>query len=200
MKVILFSGIGLITAVGAYVHGPIGEANVYAMPTAQAYEKLATTDIQPSNTGPFGRLDTVTGGDGKSSVTWTASGSHAHIECSATIAPAEEKSRVDVSCGGGGPSDGAAAGMAMKLTRNALIEHIDATLTGRPYDPDLARGPTAGRWPEDVVHHAGYAEAVSQAHQMDAETRAEIEKIDQAPTTTSGQPSDGWGADTPAAQ
>jgi hypothetical protein len=190
---------GLIAAGGVYMHGPIGEANVYAMPAEQAYEKLATTNIEPSGTGPFGRLDTVTSGDGKSSVTWTASGAHARIKCSATITPAEAQSRVDVSCGGGGPSDGAAGGMLMKLTRNALIEHIDSTLTGRAYDPVLARGPTAGRWPEDVVHHAGYAEAVSQAHEMSAETQAMTEEIDQAASSWE-QPSDGWPPEAEPAQ
>lgn len=197
MKAILLGGVSLITAVGVYLHGPVGEANVYAMSAGDAYRKLASVKVEPSGTGPFGRLQTTVSGDGGTVVTFTASGSHAHFECTATVAPEGENARVDASCGGSSPSSGAAAGLEMGLRRKAFIELLDSTLTDRLYNPERARGSTAARWPEDVVDHGDFASAVSEAHKMNAEMRNMKEEVDSSAKDWGAEQAGGWGADTP---
>ena len=72
--------------------------------------------------------------------------------------------RVGVSCKGDSPSDAAAVERLYGKLRGRVIEMVDATLTGRKFDPSAALGRTAARWPSD-----GGA-AVSQ--RIDADMRA----------------------------
>lgn len=155
--------------------------NVYPMTQQQAYDKLVSTPIEPSGKGVFGRLDTSVSGDGSSKVTWQASGTFASIECEADIAPeGADKSRINAYCGGSSPSDGAAAGIAMGLNRKALIEHIDSTLRGRPYDPERAYGATAGTWPDDPRQaDSSYAGAATEALKMDRDMHKAIAEADE---------------------
>lgn len=197
MKLILFGGIAAIVAGGVYMHGPRGEANVYAMTPEEAYRTLAATKVEPSNRGPFGRLETSVHASGGNKIEFSASGSHASVMCSALITPAEgDKARVDASCGGGGPSSGAAAGLEAGMRRRAFIELLDSTLTGRAYDPKLAQGATAGLWPADVVDHGTFADAASQAISMEAEMRRDIARIEKDSKKDWGAKpgGGGWGA------
>lgn len=90
-----------------------GEANVYPMERTDAYRLLSTVKIEPSGTGVFGRLDASVSGRRPSKVTWRASGSHARRECVISLNEVEpERTRVDVTCNGGGAGDGAAGGLA----------------------------------------------------------------------------------------
>jgi hypothetical protein len=151
-----------------------GEGNVYDMPVADAYAKLANLRVEPSNTGPFGRLDPTTTGSGGRTVTWSASGTFAARRCVATLSPVEpSRTRIDLTCGGASPSSGAAAGLETNQTRKAVIEMIDAKLTGRPYDPRRAQGSTAAFWPADVVDHGNIGDAAAKALEMDREARRE---------------------------
>lgn len=160
-------------AAGAALLGGCGEGNVYDMPLADAYAKLANLRVTPSNTGPFGRLSTTTTGSGGRTVIWSASGTFASRRCVATLSPVETaRTRIDLTCGGASPSSGAAAGLETNHTRKAVIELIDATLTGRPYDPRRAQGSTAAFWPEDVVDHGDIRDASAKAIEMDREARA----------------------------
>ena len=126
-----------------------GEPNVYALPSDQVLDRLAQVQVEPSGQGPFGRLDFSASRLPPDRVVWSASGAHAVRRCELTVTPVDEgSSRVDVTCGGGGPSSGLATRMENNLTRKAVIELIDSTLEGRPYDPRLARGATAAGWPK----------------------------------------------------
>ena len=151
-----------------------GDGNVYDMPVGDAYAKLANLRVEPSGTGPFGRLATTTTGSGGRTVTWSASGTFAAHRCVATLSPVETaRTRIDLTCGGASPSSGAAAGLEINQVRRAVIELIDAKLTGRHYDPRRAQGATAASWPADVVDHGDLRSATATALEMDREARRE---------------------------
>jgi len=151
-----------------------GEANVYAMVPAQAYAKLRATPIQADGKSAFGRLDYAISGDGTSKIYWNGlGGTFASSQCEAEITPeGADKSRIMAHCNGGSMSDGAAAGMVSGMQRKALIEHIDAALTSRPFDVKLAQGSTASGWPSDARQPDGsYGTAVVGALKMEQDIK-----------------------------
>ena len=155
-----------------------GKPNVYKMPVPRAYQKLMAASIKPSGNGPFYRLETQTAGNRNQSVEWTAKGSHAAHKCVASLTSLEaEQTRVDVSCKGNSPSDGAAAGLVVKMIRKRVIELVDATLKDRPFDPQKADGATAYSWPDDVIDHGNLATAAAKAIEMDREMAAQIRQM-----------------------
>ena len=128
-----------------------GEANVYAMTPAEVYAALRAAPLEKGNGAVFGNLDTSVSGNGENAIYWSASGSHAAKRCEVNITPeGADKSRLTAYCGGGGMSDGAAAGMVSAMDRKSIIEHIDAVLDKRSYDVKLAQGSTASGWPSDA--------------------------------------------------
>jgi hypothetical protein len=162
------------TAACSAIYSP---PNVYPMSQAEVVDKLARLDVEPSGTGPFGRLEFNASRQGSDTVIWTATGSHARRRCEIHVAPVDAaSSRVDISCGGGSASAGAAAGLELGATRKSAIELIDATLEGRPYDFRLAQGSTAWSWPEDKVDHGSYADAVGTAVAMDRAARVDASR------------------------
>ena len=144
-----------------------GEANVYAMAPAEAYAKLRATPIQNDGKSAFGRRDYAISGDGESKIYWNGG------QCEAEITPeGADKSRIMAFCNGGSMSDGAAAGMVSGMQRRALIEHIDAALTGRPFDVQLAQGSTASGWPTDARQPDGsYGTMVTGALKMEQDIK-----------------------------
>jgi hypothetical protein len=192
MKLVLIGGIAALVGGGVYMHGPLRAANVYDMSAGEAYQKLAAAKVEPSGTGPFGRLDTIVSGSGNGTVEFSATGSHAALRCVATVAPeGSGKARVDASCGGGGAGNGAANGLFLNQIRKGFIELLDSTLKGRAYDPGRAQGATAARWPEDVIDHGDFNSAVSEAQRMDAEARVAAQ-ADSQPAPDEAAPG-GWG-------
>jgi hypothetical protein len=162
---------GWMIAASALLLAGCSGGNVYDMPVGEAYAKLANLRVLPSNDGPFGRLNTTTTGSGRT-VTWSASGSMASRRCVATLSPVEPaRTRIDLTCNGGGAGSGAAAGLETNQTRKAVIEMIDAKLTDRPYDPRRAQGSTAAFWPDDVVDHGDIGTASANALEMEREMR-----------------------------
>lgn len=150
------------------------EPDEYGMSRKDAYDKLMTAKIESSETGPFHRLVTTIDGNGGSEVTYDASGSMAHHACTMKLAElAADKTKVAVICQGGGAGDGAAAGMVHHMIRNRVIELVDATLKGRPFDPQLAEGSTAFRWPNDGVD-GSIGTAAKDALKMEADIKREI--------------------------
>ena len=159
------------------------QGNLYRMTVEQAYAKLVAAPVLPSGSGVFGRLETSISGDGSSKVYWNASGgTFATASCEANIAPeGADKSRITAFCGGASASDGAAGGMVQNMHRKAIIEHIDATLRGRAYDPRLAQGATAGGWPDDPRQaDASYATAVGGALKMERDIKRDIAEMEKA--------------------
>ena len=165
-----------------------GQANLYPMPVEQAYALLRGARVVPGGQGVFGRLETTVSGNGSTAIYWNASGgggTFASATCEANIAPeGEGRSRITAYCGGSSASDGAAGGMVQAMHRKAIIEHIDATLRGRAYDPRRAQGATAGLWPDDPRQADGsYAAAVGGAMKMERDMKrdlAEMEKTQAA--------------------
>lgn len=110
-------------------------ANVYAATPDKVFAVLDQMDIPSSPQGPMGTLEITKTTVEPKSISWTGSGAHAIVKCTATLVPLDPaRTQVDVACGGGGPSEGAAAGAVSDLTRFAMIEQVDSTLRGRPFD------------------------------------------------------------------
>lgn len=157
----------LVAAVLGWAWFGRGEGNVYAMTPDQVYAKLVSAKVEKGNGALFGKLDTKVSGNGNGTVYWNAGG----YNCAADIAAEEGgKSRLTAYCGGASFSDGAAAGMLAGMHRSKLIEHIDATLDGRPFDAKLASGSTAAGWPKDARQPDGsLGAAAGEALKMNAE-------------------------------
>lgn len=173
---LLFVSVAAVLASGCDMKG-----NVYAMTPQQAYDKLVAAQITPSQTSPFIMLNTSVDGDGSSTVRWHAGGTFAAVECEANLAPeGTDKTMVTTHCGGTA-GDGASNGMALGMMRNRLIEHIDATLEGRSFDPNLAMGATAGTWPDDPRQaDASLATATSDALKMEQDMQKAVDEADAA--------------------
>lgn len=171
MKALLVGG-ALIAVVG-YAWYSRGEANVYPLTVAQTYEKLTTAKVEESGSGPLGNRDIKISGNGTDKIYWKAEGAHAITRCQADLSPEGASStRITAFCDGASGPSGAAAGMLHGMLRKAMIEHIDSTLDGRPYDRQKARGETASGWPADVRQPDGsLGGAVDEAMKMDREFR-----------------------------
>jgi hypothetical protein len=160
-----------------------GQGNLYPLPVEQAYALLRAAPVVPGGQGVFGRLETTVSGDGTSKIYWNATGgTFASATCEANITPeGADKSRISAFCGGASASDGAAGGMVESMHRKAIIEHIDATLRGRTYDPRLAQGSTAGSWPDDPRQADGsYATAVGGALKMERDMKRDIAEMEKS--------------------
>lgn len=167
-----------------------GEANVYAMTPTEAYAKLRAAPIQADGKSAFGRLVYVVSGDGQSKLYWNGSGgTFASSHCEADITPeGADKSRIMAHCNGGSMSDGAAAGMVSGMQRKALIEHIDATLEGRPFDVKLAQGSTASGWPSDARQADGsLGTAMGDALKMERDMKKMIKEAESEVATAEAQ-------------
>ncbi len=172
MKLLVGGGFVAVAAVLLYVFVEQKPADVFDMPVKDAYAKLTQVDFGPLSEGQK-VLNTVNriSGNGQNRVTWTQQGDMARFECAIDLAPLPDdaaKTHVKVTCEGGGAGDGAAAGMVHNMHRNGVIERIDATLTGRPFDRAKI-GSTASRWPGDGVDGSlatAQKEALQMSHDM----------------------------------
>jgi hypothetical protein len=171
LRTLALVGLALLTAA-------CGPGNIYSVTPQEAYDKLVAAPVEQSGKGPFGMLDVSAHGDGAGTVRWTISSSYGPPLCEANITPeGADKSKIAAYCGGGG--EGAAAGIEQAMHRNAIIEHIDAALSGRAYDYQLARGSTAASWPNDPRQaDSSFAGAAVGALKMEQETRQQIEDMD----------------------
>ncbi len=182
MNLLPLAGFGAVGAVLLYVFVDQKPADVYEMPVSNAYGLLSTATLTEDGKGPYGRLDTSVAGNGSNQIYWSGSGAHASRKCTLQLQPFEgdaARTHVTVDCKGGSMSDGAAAGMAHNMHRNQVIELVDATLTGRAYDPSNV-GEIASRWPGDGVD-GSLGTAMGNAIEMDREMRsmqAEAEGIE----------------------
>lgn len=177
----------VLAGTGIYFFAKPAPADEYAVSVNDAYKKLLTVHLTPGEKGVFGGLKTATDGNGRNQVEWSAHGSFAAFDCKIDLAPlGDARTKVAVSCDGSGGD--AAKGMLITMERDAVIEMIDATLKGRAYDPELARGATAYRWPEDVIHHAGFNEAVRDAVKQGADIADQQEKMAKDAVNTAPDP------------
>ncbi len=147
-----------------------GKPDVYPLSMAEAYMRLNTVQIEPSGDGVFYGLETSVSGNSVDRVTWSASDAYAAHSCLLGLKKVDVgRTQVTITCEGGSPTSGAAE---HSMVRNRVIEMVDATLTGRKFDPQLADGTTAWRWPGDGGGGSA-ANAAAEAIEMDAEMRME---------------------------
>lgn len=166
----MFTGAGLaaLAACLLYIFVDQKPADVYDLPVDRTYALLTNVDFGEASD----RVTRTSVGNGSDKVTWRTRGSHVSRSCMLDLAPFEgdaARTHITVTCDGGAAGDGAASGITHNLHRNNVIERVDATLTGRPFDQDMA-GATSSRWPSDGVE-GGYANAVGRATEMDREVR-----------------------------
>ncbi len=135
---VLFGGIVAMGAVGsAFVVDFRAPADEFAQSRARVYERLAAAPHHVAQDGAFHGNPVNVHGDGLGDLHWDSGGQ----ACTLKLARlAEASTRVAVACTG---VDSASAGHL----RQRVIELIDATLTGRPFNPQKADGATAYRWP-----------------------------------------------------
>lgn len=178
----LFAG-GVILAAGlGFVFLRQHPADIYPVPVAAAYEKLSNVTFEPLSEGATALNVTRTiGGNGVDKVIWTEKGDMAAYRCDLKLAALPGDARqthITVACSGGGAGDGAAAGLA-KMHRNAVIEHVDAALSGRPFDATRA-DITAYRWPGN----GSIGTAAGQAPKTGAEMRKGARETQGPPATS----------------
>ncbi len=154
MKLLAAGVLAAIAAACFYFFVDRRPADVYTMPVAEAYERLSHADLMRDGQSFVGTMQFTSSGNGRDSVSWNGTTSHANRTCKIGLAPwseDERQTKVSVNCSGGAVSDGAAAGMAHKFFRFAVIEKVDSTLVGRLYDEARSHGSTAAGWPGDGV-------------------------------------------------
>ncbi|QNQ09904.1 hypothetical protein [Sphingomonas alpina] len=168
---------GVILAAGAaYLFLRQHPANVYPVPVATAYETLSTIKFEPPDDGATAN---EISGNGVDKVIWIEKGDLASYRCDLKLAALPRdagQTHVTVTCSGGG--DGPAAGLA-KMHRNAVIEHVDAALSGRPFDAARA-DITAYRWPGN----GSIGTAAGQAPKTGAEVRKGARETQGPPATS----------------
>ncbi|MGH6616313.1 hypothetical protein [Sphingomonas sp.] len=177
---------GVILAAGAaYLFLRQHPADVYPVPVATAYETLSTIKFEPPGDGATApHVTNEISGNGVDKVIWTEKGDLATYRCDLKLAalPGDAgQTHVFVTCGGSGAGDGAAAALT-KRHRNAVIEHVDAALSGRPFDAARA-DITAYRWPGEGVD-GGTGTAAGQARKADAATRKAARETQGPPATS----------------
>ncbi len=198
MNIVVGSAALIVAAAVVYIAIKPQPADEYPVSMASAYNRLASTtlDLSHGRKGPFGGLSTSVSGNGHNQIEWKAGGTFAAFDCTLNLAPlGDTRTKVAVSCTGSGGD--AAEGLLMTMARNAVIEQVDSTLKNRAYDIELAKGATASRWPDDIVHHAGIHESIGNAIRMQADIADEQRKAEQAfkdsesehESATYGQPS-----------
>ena len=182
MNIVVGSAALIVAAAVVYIAIKPQPADEYPVSMASAYNRLASTTLDLSH--------------GHNQIEWKAGGTFAAFDCTLNLAPlGDTRTKVAVSCTGSGGD--AAEGLLMTMARNAVIEQVDSTLKNRAYDIELAKGATASRWPDDIVHHAGIHESIGNAIRMQADIADEQRKAEQAfkdsesehESATYGQPS-----------
>lgn len=138
----------------------------YAMSEAEAISRMMAAQA-PAGKPPFFDIAVEANNIGDGVVEWAGAGSHAAIKCQAKVAVVSETSvKVTPSCLGGGPSDGAAAGMTGDMINLGFAEFVAAGLEQRPMDMRKWAAQSMG------AVFKGLPAAKNQALQMDAEARA----------------------------
>jgi hypothetical protein len=178
---------GVILAVGlGYFFLRQHPADVYPVPVATAYQTLSTIKFEPPGDGATSlHVTREISGNGIDKVIGTEKGDLATHRCDLKLAapPGDAgQTHVTIACSGSGVGDGAAADLARKRHRNAVIEHVDAALRGRPFDAARA-DITAYRWPGEGVD-GGTDTAAGQAQKADAATRKAARETQGPPATS----------------
>ena len=154
----LFLGLGLVVAAGVaaffMLAGKPQPVDDFALPVDQAYAKLSAVRIEGgSKDAVFFIQPGNVSGNGRDKLVWSINGGIADFSCDIGLTPAAKpkQTHVTVTCNGGGLGESTALGIFHAHMRYRVIEMVDATLKGRPFDRELALGETAALWPSDMV-------------------------------------------------
>lgn len=187
----LLAGGGLVALTGGLFYLLVDQrpADVYPMTVDQAYGALAGVSYEQATGGMYSAAkNTSVSANGSNKVVWK----NGAKKCDITLSPWAEDpgyTHVDVDCGGSkityGPSQ-----LSHNLYRAAIIEGIDALLTGREFDRMAANGSTASRWPGDGAV-GGYNKAVGDALQMSDDMAKMKKDAEQNKASSSFDYSDG---------
>ncbi len=135
-------GMVALGAVGSvYLVGFRPPPDEFALGRAQAYQRLATAPLRSKKDGVFRGIPVNVHGNGLGDLHWDAGGQ----ACTLGLTRLSDIStRVAVSCTG-------IDSLSAEHLRDRVIEQVDATLTGRPFDPRKADGASSYRWPAPPV-------------------------------------------------
>ncbi|WP_315763645.1 hypothetical protein [Sphingomonas sp. Y38-1Y] len=191
MKVMIL-GVSAAALVGGwFLLSPYTPPNIYPVAPEAAYAKLMEPVKTGDGDGPYDRLEVYPSGNGKSEVRWDTGMKGSGRGCTILIAPVEGgRTQLDMTCPNIG--EGAAAGLTTVMRRNKMIELADATMTGRAYDAERARGATAAKWPKDDVEHGTIFDAQSEAFQMQAEEMRSLREMEKAEAERPKPKPPGW--------
>jgi hypothetical protein len=139
MKAVMFGGSAMIIAAGVYMHGGAIGTNVYGMPVEQAYEKLAEMPV-PEQLDRFANRSNTSisvSRDPNKSISWLVRKDGE--ETGGFIAKLEstgpQQTRVHVSFVGSEKfARGSIQDVATKAFEFGIVESVDSTLDGRPYE------------------------------------------------------------------
>ncbi|GAC1416908.1 MAG: hypothetical protein NVSMB69_18230 [Novosphingobium sp.] len=139
---VALGGVVAMGAVGSvYLFGFRPPPDEFALSRAQVYERLAAAPLHGKKDGVFGGIPVDVHGNGFGELHWDAGGQ----ACTLGLARLSDAStRVAVFCKG-------IDSLSAEHLRDRVIEQVDATLTGRPFDPRKADGATSYRWPAQPV-------------------------------------------------
>lgn len=174
-----------------------GAGDEYAMARKDVYVALARIAYEPSPQAPWGTTDFSVHGNGFNSLRFGADPDAPGFGCTVRLTElAPEKTKIAVECTRE-LAGVAVDGMLHNMLRNNLIEAIDSTLKGRPFDESRANATAAG-WPGDGVD-GSIGHAVGEAVRMDAEMRRDRREMDaeaeEARREREVQPASGQGID-----
>lgn len=132
MKLLALSGGAALLGCALYLAPGLGAPHdVYPAAPAAIYRVLDAMPVLSADDGPMGAHPIDKHGDHRAAITWTG-GARGAIGCTATLSPiGGAQTRVELRCTVAGAADPAAVARA----RIGMIEQIDATLRGRPYNP-----------------------------------------------------------------
>lgn len=127
---LLGAGAGLLIAAFSMVPALMRPNNVYAAPIDQVHQTLADMRIPVSADGPLGNHPVTRTENAPTAISWVG-GPRGAIGCTARLTPVDgATTRVDTRCTTDAPDSGA----MLALARIGMIEQIDSTLRGRPYN------------------------------------------------------------------
>lgn len=187
----LLAGGALVALTGGLFYLLVDQrpADVYPMSVDQAYGALAGIPYEQATGGMYSAAKkTSVSANGSNKVVWK----NGAKKCDIILTPwveDPEMTHVEVDCGGSkityGPSQ-----LAHNLYRGAIIEGVDALLTGREFDRQAANGATASRWPGDGAV-GGYNKAVGDALKASDDMAKMKKEVEQTQPSSSFDYSDG---------
>lgn len=164
------------------------QADVYAMPMATVYDKLTHASVTGGEHGVFHQGVPTMTGNGSDLVSWVGKAT----TCTFRLTPVDAQStKIAASCNQSGvdAENADVSSWASGELRKRVIEAVDATLTGRPYNPDRAEeGITASNWPADTVDHASAMDVVDNHTKKLPDNMKQMEQAQQMSANVPDQP------------